>query len=265
MAQDLVLSASSVTTYLRCGTQWWFAYVVGVKSPPSLRAIRGIAAHAAVEMDMRQKMITGIDVPVDDMLDAYDSSWVAETVDGFAVGEDEDPGVVKDKGVELVRLYHKVVAPTIQPIMVEEPIQFAINGQAFSGQIDLVEEIEVDLGFGEPENRLVIRDTKTTGRTPADGAYLLNMTGYAVSQRQKTGRIEADIVLDYLIALKEPKYKEIRMGGPVTDEQIVQFAGVVGSVSAAINAGRFVPNGIVNGSCSWCGYTAICPAFIKNQ
>jgi hypothetical protein len=244
---------------------WYFAYVAGVKSPPSLRAIRGIAVHAAVEVDMRQKMTTRVDIPVNDMIDAYDTSWNAETVDGYRVGEDEVPGVVKDKGVELLRLYHETVAPTIQPIMVEEPIQFAINGQPYSGQIDLGTEVEVDLGWGPPEKRLVIRDTKTTARTPGAGTYLLNMTGYAISQRQITGRIEADTVLDYLIALKEPVYKPISMGGPVTDDQIRQFAGVVDDVSSSIHAGSFVANGLVSGACSWCGYKAICPAYLKQD
>ena len=257
MAQELVLSASSVTTFLRCGQQWMYAYVAGVKSPPSLRAIRGIAAHAAVEVDMRQKIDSKVDIPVSDMLDAYDTSWRSETLNGFGAS-DEDPGVVKDKGVELVRLYHKEVAPMIQPVLVEEPIQFNINGQAYSGQIDLAEEVEIPW---EDEPRLRIRDTKTTGRTPAEDAYLLNMTGYAIAFRQKTGKVEADTVLDYLIALKEPKYKEIKMGGPITDDQIRQFAGVVDSVSAAVKAGRFVPNGIINGACGWCGYRDLCPAY----
>lgn len=262
MAQDLVLSASSVTTFLMCGQKWWFVYVAGVKAPPSLRAIRGIAAHAAVEVDMRQKMTTRVDLPVTDMLDAYDTSWGEETVDGYAITADEKPGEVKDKGYELVRLYHTEVAPKIQPIMVEEPIQFSINEQAYSGQIDLGELVSTEQVWGPPEERLVIRDTKTTGRTPPEGGgYLLNMTGYAIAQRQKTGLIEADTVLDYLVALKEPKYKEIRMGGPVTDAQIAQFANIVSSVAASIKAERYVPNGLVNGSCSWCQFRTICPAY----
>lgn len=210
---------------------------------------------------MRQKMTTRVDLPVSDMLDAYDSSWNEETVDGYSITGDEVPGTVKDKGYELVRLYHTEVAPKIQPVMVEEPIQFQINGQAYSGQIDLGELVTVEQPWGPPEERLVIRDTKTTGRTPAEDAYLLNMTGYAIAQRQKTGLIEADTVLDYLVALKEPKYKEIRMGGPVTDAQIAQFANVVSAVAASIKAERFVPNGLINGACGWCGFRSICPAY----
>lgn len=241
-----------------------YAYVAGIKAPPSLRAIRGIAAHAAVEVDMRQKITSGIDIPVTDMLDAYDESWTEESKNGYWAKEGETAGEVKDKGYELVQLYHKEVAPTIQPFLVEEPIQFAINGQAYSGQIDIAERKPVAVGgWGPLEERLTIRDTKTTGRTPNGDAYLLNMTGYAISQRQATGEIEADTVLDYLIATKQPQYKEIRMGGPITDEQIRQFANIVGSVSASINAGRFVPNGIVSGACGWCGYRAICPSYLR--
>ena len=212
---------------------------------------------------MRQKITSFVDLPVGDMVDAYDTSWAAETTNGFS--GDENPGKVKDKGVELIKLYHKEVAPKIQPTIVEEPLQFTINGQPYSGQIDLGHEVEVDLGWGPPEKRLVIRDTKTTGKTPGEGTYLLNMTGYAISQRQVTGRLEADTVLDYLVALEKPKYKEIRMGGPVTDDQIRQFAGIVDEVSATIKAGRFVPNGLINGSCSWCGYKAMCPAHLEQN
>lgn len=214
---------------------------------------------------MRQKIVTGVDLPVADMLDAYHSSWEDESSDGYAVQGDEKPGEVKDKGYELVRLYHNEVAPKIQPTIVEEPIQFEINGQPYSGQIDIGEEVDVDFGWGPPERRLVIRDTKTTGRSPAEDAYLLNMTGYAIAQRQVTGKIEADTVLDYLVALKEPKYKEIRMGGPISDGQIAQFASIVGAVSDSIKAGRFVPNGIINGACNWCGYRPVCPAYLKQN
>ena len=238
-----------------------YAYVAGVKSPPSLRAIRGIAAHAAVEVDMRQKITSGVDLPVADMKDAYDTSWNAESSGGYTAVDTETPKAVKDKGYELIELYHREVAPKIQPTLVEEPIQFNINGQAYSGQIDMADEVPL----WDDSKRLRIRDLKTTGRTPSDGSYLLNMTGYAIAMRQKTGQIEYDTVLDYLIALKEPKYKEIRMGGPVTDAQIRQFAGVIDDVSSAIHAGRFVPNGLVSGACSWCGYTDICPAYLKQD
>ena len=263
MSAPYILSASAVTTFLRCGQQYYFAYVAGIKSPPSLRAIRGTAVHKAVETDMSQKVSTREDLPVGDMLDAYDTSWTVETVNGYAVDKGEDPGVVKDKGYDLVKLYHQQVAPRIQPILVEEPIQFTINGQLYTGQIDLAERITDENSWDH--GKLVVRDTKTTARTPTEDAYTLNMTGYALAQRQVSGEVEADIVLDYLIALKQPVYKEIRYGGPVSDDQIRKFATVVGSVSESIKAGRFAPNGLVGGACSWCGYRDVCPAYMGHE
>lgn len=256
MTQDVVLSASSVTTFLRCGQQWFYAYVAGIKAPPSLKAVRGIAVHRAVEVDMRQKLETGADLRVDEMLDAYDTSWGEETANGFTT--DEPEGSIKDGGYKLIKLYHKQVAPTIMPVAVELPIQFDINGQAWSGQVDLLTEETVS---EEEEPRLVVRDTKTTARKPAGSQYLLNMTGYALAMRQATKEIEADTVLDYLVATQKPYYHEVRMGGPITDDQIRQFAGVVGRVGKSIKAGSFDYNGLVSGACSWCGYRAICPAY----
>jgi hypothetical protein len=256
LAQPLVLSASSVNTYLRCGEQWRLAYVVGVKSPPNLKAVRGIAVHKAVEVDMSQKMSSGVDLPVSDMLDAYSDSWDEESANGFMPDPMVTPGEIKDGGVKLIKLYHRQVAPTITPIAVELPLQFDINGQTYTGQIDLLAEEVV----GDQPIRTVIRDTKTTGRKPQGQNYLLNMTGYALGVRQQ-GIEEADTVLDYLVATNKPYYHEIRMGGPISDDDIRRFAGVVESVGDAINAGTFTPNGLVSGACSWCGFKAICKAY----
>jgi RecB family exonuclease len=234
-----------------------YAYVHTIKSPPRLRAVRGIAVHLAVEVDMRQKMTSMVDLPIDDMLDAYDEKFEREVGNGYEEDAAEDIGEVKDRGYDLVRLYHRQAAPSIQPVLVEEPLSFSINGQTYTGQIDLATR--------DDAGKLVIRDTKTTARSPSPSQYQLNMVGYAVAARQRTGETEADTVLDYLVATNQPKYLPIAAGGPIPDEQIVGFSQVVADVGAAIKAGRFVPNGLVNGACSWCGYTRICPAFMKKD
>jgi hypothetical protein len=246
-----------MTTFLRCGMQWSFAYVRGIKSPPSLKAVRGIAIHKAAEVDMSQKVHTGVDISAEEMIDTYSDSWTAETANGYTIDDDgTTPGDIKDKGVEMVQLYRDKVAPRIQPVLVEEPIQFEINGQPYSGQIDVAER---------KKGKLIIRDTKSTARKPDPAQYTLNMVGYAVSQRQVTGEVEADTVLDYLIGTKVPRYLPVNNGGPVSDQEIRRFSTVVSEVAANIKAGRFPPNGLVNGACSWCGYKSICPAYIKKE
>lgn len=251
MADLPLLSASSVTTYLRCGTQWWFAYVAAVKAPPTLKQARGIAVHKAVEVNMLQKMTSRVDLPVDDITDAYVDSFsgLADDIEE----EKADIPAYKDSGVKLVRMHTKIIAPEIQPIWVEKPVQFNINGVPFSGQVDLLDE----------ESR--IRDTKTTARKPSADGYILNMTGYAISYRQLTGAVETDTVLDYLVATTKPYYLPIAAGGPVSDEEIVRFANIVENVAHSIKAGRFVPNGLASGACSWCGFKAMCPAYAKRN
>lgn len=264
MADKVALSASSVTTFLRCGRQWFYAYVAGIKSPPSLKAARGIAVHSAVELNMSQKIESRTDLPVADVLDAYSDSYDAEIKDGFQVREDEKPGEIKDAGVGLVKVYHAEVAPTIQPAIVEHPVRFTINGQDYTGQIDLGQYIPINL-HGEPEYRMELRDTKTTSRAPDPSQYTFNMTGYALSSRLDLGQTEAAVVFDYLVATKKPYYQEIR-SGPITDEQIRAFSDVVGSVAEAIEAGKYVPNGLTaRGVCDWCGYRDICTAYIKQD
>lgn len=249
----IVLSSSSVTTFLRCGQQWYLAYVEGIKSPPTLKQARGIAVHKAVEVNMAQKIDTYVDLPVADMLDAYSTSYDQIGADGFDVTSVKEIGTIKDEGVKLVELHASTVAPTIQPTFVERPVQFDINGITFSGQVDIQDD----------QNR--IRDTKTTARKPTGESYILNMTGYALAKRQLDGDVESDIVLDYLVATKSPYYLPIVAGGPVTDDQIVRFANVVESVAGSIKSGRFAPNGLVSGACSWCGYKAVCPAYDKRK
>jgi hypothetical protein len=236
-----------------------YAYVQGIKAPPSLRAVRGIAVHAAVETNMRQKMTTEQDLPITDVLDAYSTAFEYETKDGFEARPDETKGDIKDAGVALTSLYQTQVAPAIQPVLVEHPIQFTINGQAWTGQLDLADRVATNL-WGEPVMGLRVRDTKTSARAPKPEQYGVNMTGYALGVRQGLGEEEADVMFDYLIATKKPQYIPIHTG-KVTDEAIRSFAFLVGDVSSSIRAGSFPANGVNNpGVCDWCGYRAICPA-----
>lgn len=251
MSNPVVLSASSVQTFLRCGQQWYYAYVAAIKAPPTLKQARGIAVHKAVEINMVQKIVTRIDLRADDVADAYVSAF--DELSPEIEEEREKLGSFKDSGVELVKLHTKLVAPNVQPKWVEKPVQFALNGIPFSGQVDLLDD----------KNK--VRDTKTTAAKPRGGAYVMNMTGYALAFRQLTGEIETDTVLDYLVATKKPYYIPVEAGGPVDDGQIVRFANIVESVHGAIEAGRFVPNGLTSGACDWCGYRNICPAFERRM
>jgi len=253
----LNLSASSVNTYLRCGHQWKLAYVEGHVSPPSFAQARGIAVHKAVEANMLQKIDTKEDMPVDDMKDAFSTSWEEVGQDGFQPDAKKDAGGVKDTGILLTELHHKEVSPLIQPMWVEQPVQFDLNGITYSGQIDIVDEM------------FRVRDTKTTGSKPRPESYLFGMTGYAIAARQAAGErhVERDVVLDYLVATKNPYYLQVNSGGPISDDQIRRFANTVEKVAEGIQEGTFTPNGLQGrGVCeSMCGYKDMCEYYIGEK
>lgn len=249
MGEPVVLSGSSVSTFFRCGQQWYYAYVEAIKSPPTLRQALGISVHAAVERNMVQKVWSGTDVDEEEVLDTFSTEWNA------LEGElEDDPketlAGAKDSGVKIMRMHHKHVAPTIQPVMVEEPVSFDLNNVPYSGTIDLV----------DADQR--VRDWKTAAQRPHPSFYVNQMTGYAIGYRQKTGLIESDVVLDFHVRTKVPSYVPISSGGPISDDTIANFAGQVEMAYRSINEGRFLPNGAWSSPpvCSWCGYKNICPA-----
>jgi hypothetical protein len=196
---------------------------------------------------MSQKQFTGGDLPEEAVLDVFSTNYDRQVDEGIDPG-DEDIGLAKDSGVKLVKLHHTEVAPRVQPILVEAEVQFAVNDVPYSGIIDAVDD------------RRRVRDWKTTAKRPNPSQYLLNMIGYALGYRQLSGETESEVVLDYLVRTKTPKYVPVVSGGPVSDESIVAFSNTVSDVAQGVASGSFPPNGVVNGACSWCGYRNICPA-----
>lgn len=243
-----VLSGSSLNTFLRCPKQWEYAYVYKYRRPPALRMVAGTAGHKAAEVHMLGKIETHADGPLDVALDAFSDTFDEEVK--LADDPDKDKAEAKDKAIKSIKFWHKDVAPTIQPAMIEQQISYVINGIPYTGTIDLV----------DAENR--VRDWKFTGKTPSSAdAYILNMVGYAIGYRQMTGDVESQVVLDHIVGLKTPKYVPIRSDGPVKDESILAFADIVETANRSIQAGIFPANGLKSGACSWCGYRDICPAY----
>jgi RecB family exonuclease len=243
-----LLSASSIQTFLRCGKQWYYAYILGIKSPPSLKQLLGTSGHEALATNYLQKMDTLIDLPVDQVVASFSDRW-DRGADDALVEDDEKPGEIKDSGVRAVELYHEQVSPTVMPVWVEQPVQFTVNNVPYSGYVDLVDHLDR------------VRDHKFVSRKPDGQQYMLNMTGYAIAYRHMTGRTETDVILDAVVRYKKgPEHRPVAAGGPVSDHAIAVFASIVGTVSEQITQGRFLPNGLVGTppACSWCGYADIC-------
>jgi len=245
-------SASSIATFMRCAKQWEYAYVYEFKRPPSLRMVLGNSAHAAEEVNYKQKIETHEDLPTDDVLDIFSTAFdagVGEAQEDLEEGP-ETRGQAKDSGVKTLTVYHEKVAPEIEPLWVEHEGLVHVNDIPYSYTIDLV----------DTTGR--VRDHKYTKRRPqGSGDYRLAMIGYAVGYRHETGEKEADVVLDYMVRTQNPYHWPVASDGPVPDRAIDAFAGVLEMVNRAILEGIFLPTGLQNHACGWCGYRDICDAY----
>lgn len=250
MSEPVVLSGSSLNTFLRCPKQWEYAYIYRLKRPPSLKQALGTSAHSAAEVHMRAKLESHQDGPLDIVLDAFRTTWAVEGADAVEKGGKETRAAYIDSGVAAVAAWHQQVAPLYQPAMVEQHVQFALNGIPIDGTIDLVD----DQG--------VIRDHKFVSKKPSSNEqYIINLTGYAIGYRRMTGKVEAAVQLDHIVRTQKPYYEPISSDGPIDDAGIVAYAGIVNDVMKTIDTGVFLPHGLKTFACSWCPYTDLCPAY----
>lgn len=261
-----VLSGSSVNTYLRCGKQWEYAYVLQLRRPPSVKQGLGIAAHEAVGFNLAQKVSTYIDLPEEEVVQRFEDEWDVMAVDIEEVTNEEridertgkksrtrreTKAQARESGIKAVMVHHDQMSSKVQPVWVEREISFKLNDHIdYTGIFDLADD------------RGRVRDHKFVSRKPQDGGgYILPMVGYSLGYRQISDEPETEIVLDYVVRTQEPYYLPLASGGPITDEAIQEFARIVTDVRRGIDAGIFNPNGLHSHACGWCGYADICPAF----
>ena len=249
MTDPVVMSSSSLSTLLRCGLQWKFAYVDRIKEPPKVRMVIGTATHKGVETNLVQKIETEVDLPMNDVLDAYATEFDREVQ---LVEKPEEPvGPAKDSGAALMRLHHIRVAPSIKPLAVEKETKFTINGNEYQTYIDYL---------GQQPSGVRVGDTKTTAQARDGTNYIFQMIAGALGFRQDTGQTEADIQLDMLVRTQKPKYHVVNWG-PLTNAAIGVFAKQVEYANRMVKEGLFPANGIQNHACGSCGYTRRCPAY----
>lgn len=138
-------------------------------TPRGIGAAIGTAVHKAAEIVLKEKALSGRLPP-----SSLATDCAAETLDeavrqGLAYDQTtQNRAATAIQAIGMTRAYHRVIAPIVEPIVVEERLEAEVSpGVILSGQPDVVAR--------EP-NR--IRDTKTSVRpggthAPQIGAYSL--------------------------------------------------------------------------------------------
>ncbi len=244
---DDYLSATRVNMFMRCSMQYYFRYCEGLIAPPSGAMSLGSSVHIANKHNLDQKRQTHEDLPVDEVLDKFSTDFTERSHE-TAWYEGDDPLAFKDQGIGLVREYHKVIAPGVQPKSVEGEfsIPFKNKNWVFIGRTDLIDSDDV------------IRETKTIRATPprAESGHWLQAVAYTTGFRS-LGNHEAGARIDYIVKNKMPKI--VSHSFQVQDADVEFFLSQVARVAHMIENEMFLPNRN-HRLCSYryCGYSKKC-------
>ena len=255
------LSPTRLDMLARCGMQYFFRYVEGLRLPPGVAMVQGTAVHRAVEQDLRHKRDHGklMTLPAveDCAAEALENTWLGEEpaldAEERAIGRSVVKARAKDDAVYMVSLHHRELAPSIIPVHLEREFRLELTNFPF----DLVGVMDVQ----EPD---AIRDVKVSGRAPDPEAAEISvqLTTYALAAKVLDGQAPAAVTLDYLVHPKgKLPYQEV-LKSTRGEEDFARLLRRVEAAARVIQAGAFMPAVPDAWNCSpkWCGFYAdVCP------
>jgi len=297
------LHVSGINMLNDCGLRFYFRYVLGIRRPPAAYMHIGTAVDESVARDLENKINTGELLKRDDAIgiaaakfeERQSSDPIELEPDDKGLSIEDVIGASKDKTVALAGLHYDKAAPTIQPKHVQrkfainmdkwmrdrakkmhddadmEPNKYlatqlhsearALNATARLG-LDLAGEQDIVELAGE---QLVVRDTKTTGKSPIPTAAVDSdqLTIYALASLVLDKKIPDFVGLDFLIYTpKRHDTKYVYLNSTRTMEDLEVGLYRFSNAIHAYRRGVFVPAKADWYGCSqkYCGYFDRCPA-----
>jgi hypothetical protein len=257
------ITQSMLGMFLHCPHQFERRYLRGEIIPPGIAARRGSATHKAAQINHDQKLHTQADLPVDDLQDAARDHYVRLIKEeGVFIPKDQISEKDKllatglDAAVRLTKLYRETLAPTIQPVLVEEKHILDVGlDLPLQGTIDVL----------TTDNWLPDIKTADRSKGPKDADHSLQLTFYAGLVAQQTGKWPAKISLEVLVNNKEPKKQSLSTTrGPAEWTNLLLRIKLM---LAQIHTGLFPPCDPGAWLCrpQWCGYFWTCKYAFKRR
>lgn len=122
------LRASALTMAVQCPEKFRRHYILNEHSTGSVDTFLGTVDHETIAENFRVKMRMGVDMGESTLLSTYRTLWHESVEKEVPSWGNEEPEELYDRGVEMVKLYHQEVAPTVVPIAVEEEFRERIPG-----------------------------------------------------------------------------------------------------------------------------------------
>lgn len=245
------LSYTQISMFLRCPKQYEFRYMQGLKKPPSGAMVQSRVWHETLEKNYKQKIKTDTDLPLNDMQEFFSARYDEAFSDEEIIFDtDSNPAKLKDQGVSIVETHHRIIAPTVKPIAVEEKFQISL-GEDFPFELMGIWDII------EADGTIV--DNKAYKRTPLQNDFDkdLQFTIYSLGYRATKQCTEKALRMDAVIKTKQTKVVQLHTRR--TNEECRWVLGLIERIGQAIKGGIFFPN--PNGwHCNkkFCGYYDQC-------
>ena len=241
------ISVSQVNTFQRCGLQYYFSYIEGIKTLPNDAMLRGTAIDTSANEHFNEKSLNEIGITENNFIDMAVATHDEKSDDTDFLENTKDES--RDKTANASKTYHNVHGQIIKPKLNENgdmPTQIKIledigDNVTLMGFVDLVTDDDT------------IVDTKVRKADKGiDVEANLQLQTYATV-------INADKVgIASVTTAKDPKATYYGgVSNKTTKERAIQR---IKSVSAAIDSNIFLPAPEGSWVCSekYCGYWNMC-------
>jgi hypothetical protein len=230
-----LLSPSQVSTFRDCEFRWYAKYQLGLPDQGSPSLALGTSVDTAIKATWHNKLDTGIDLPVTDLVDIFASTWLQESAEvefpatkrGFAA---TTPEAMKDewavRGAKMIAEYMEKAEPSIHPRDVDLEVSGKIAGVHVRGFVDLIDIT------GQ------VIELKTAARTPSSisANHAFQLATYA----QLAPEVSPQMRVDTLVSAKAPKL--VQIGHEITLPDYHYLRSSYPLVQEKMRSGLYGPN-----------------------
>lgn len=246
---------------MKCPEAFRRRYIEREIIPPGVAMVVGTGTHRAIERNLANKVGSGNLLPVDQIKDIARDGVNQAWESGIRLDDNELQRGIKivkgeavDKAVRLSVLHHSELAPVIEPTHVERSWSLELDGYP----VNLVGTIDIQEGSAS------VRDTKTTGKTPAADCAdkSLQLKAYSLAVKVIDGVPPQKAYLDYLIDTARPKSQSFETEPTAADFQALLAR--IENLTVSMEKGVFQPVEPTHWCCcpKWCGFALTCRYYV---
>ncbi|MFN3698760.1 MAG: RecB family exonuclease [Dictyoglomus sp.] len=273
----LTLSFQKINMYSRCGLQYYFRYIEGLKIPPTTSVAIGSAFHKATESYYIYKKETKENPKVDLLLEKYSDEIENIFSEDLLLEKEEETkgkeklkGEIKDAGTRALRVYYNQRALYLEPWLVEEQFiikldqvakEFGFNDEEFKniellGYVDLV----------NIEGKVIDHKVKKASPSATEADKSQQLTIYALGYKEITGDLPERVVLENVILPlnKSSMGKIITLESMRTEKDLSRLLKRILRVVDGIKKEVYIPPDQGSWACNYCGYrkVGICKEYL---